>query len=205
MAGRSVKRSPPDRRLVLLMPLAAWTVHQVRYLAAYGSGAPRQLADQGHAYLDLVMPVILVLASLAFGAFVLRFARAWSREGNQHSATGSTSRLWVTIAAGLVAIYTGQELLEGVLASGHAPGLAGVLGNGGWWALPAAVMVAGLLAFAVRGARVVEALLGRRVSRRRRISVAPMLPMPLSAALSPAAPLARRGAGRAPPAAFAVS
>lgn len=205
MAGRSVKRSPPDRRLVLLMPLAAWTVHQLRYLVAYGSGGPRQLAEQGHGYLDLVMPVILVLASLAFGSFVLRFARAWSHGFGDRAAARSTRRLWITIATGLVVIYTGQELLEGVLASGHAPGLAGVLGHGGWWALPAALVVGGLLAFAVRGARVVEALLGRRVPRRRRISVAPMLPMPLSAALSPAAPLARRGAGRAPPAALAVS
>ncbi len=73
-------------------------------------------------------------------------------------------RLWLLAAAALVAVYTGQELLEGVLTTGHPEGLRGAFGDGGLWALPAAAGVGLLLAAALRGGRrVVAAVAAARI------------------------------------------
>jgi hypothetical protein len=65
-------------------------------------------------------------------------------------------RLWPVAAAGLIAMYAGQELLEGALSSGHPDGVAGVFGAGGWVALPLAVVLGGVVALAVGVARTLE-------------------------------------------------
>jgi hypothetical protein len=53
----------------------------------------------------------------------------------------------------LVAIYVSQEFLEGLFATGHPAGLAGIFGYGGWWSVPAAVCVGLVLAAVFHGAR----------------------------------------------------
>jgi hypothetical protein len=188
--------------LVLLMPLAAWSVHQLRYFLTYGTGAARELSDQGHSYLTFLMPAIAGLAALAFGGFLVRLMRAWRHGQVEESREYGTYRLWAVAAAGLLSIYVGQELLEGMLATGHAPGLAGVFGQGGWWAVPAALAVGALVALGLRGARVMESLLARSRSRARGRTPVPSPRIPVSAVLLLPAPLARRGAGRAPPSAI---
>ncbi len=66
----------------------------------------------------------------------------------------------------LAAIYSGQELLEGMLTAGHPPGVEGVLGHGGWLMVPLSVAVGGLLALLLRGAQAVLALVrGVRAAR----------------------------------------
>ena len=97
----------------------------------------------------------------------------------------------------LVAVYTAQELIEGALASGHPPGLEGVVGAGGWAALPIAAVLGVGVALLLHGA---EALLERAAARaRHRRGAAPREWLPIVRLLPCRAGLARRLAGRAPP------
>jgi hypothetical protein len=144
-------------------PLGVLGVHHLRYLLAYGADADAQLASQGHAYLGPLSTVLVVLAACAVGGFVGRLAEAWS-EGASVPPVRSFARVWVVAAAGLLAVYAGQEMLEGALAAGHPSGLAGAFGGGGLWAVPAAMAVAGVLAAVLRGERrAVEAIVSARL------------------------------------------
>jgi hypothetical protein len=197
-----MRRPPRSVQILLLMPLAAWSVHQLRYLLAYGPTAGRELSAQGHAYLSLLVPVFAGLAAMALGAAVLRLRAAWQGGGRAAAPRLGIARLWAVAAAGLLTIYIGQELLEGALATGHAAGIAGVFADGGWLAAPAAMLAGGLIAALLRGAGAVEVLVcayARRRAMRPRRLVKRAAPSPV--ALPPQAPLARLGAGRAPPAA----
>jgi len=209
---RLLGAQPPAARGAALMPAAALVVHQLRYELAFGADAPRALARQGHAYLSSLTPWIVLLAALALGASLGALAQRWGRGegGVRRTPRHAGVRMWLLASGGLVAIFAVQELLEGCFAGGHAAGVAAVVGEGGWWALPCALLVGGLLTLALRaGARVERALaelaplrLGMRPAPRtalRRIlrPAAPALPAP--------APLARAAAGRAPPRAPAAS
>jgi hypothetical protein len=61
-------------------------------------------------------------------------------------------RTWLAAGASLSAIYVAQEITEGMLSDGHPPGLAGVVGSGGWTAFLLAFAVGAVIAFALRGA-----------------------------------------------------
>ena len=189
-------------RGVALVPAAALLVHQLRYVLAYGGGADQALSEQGHAYLSSVTPWVVFICAAALGAFLGRLARAWRLgEAEEHSAASPLVLVWLTAAAALMALYTGQELLEGLLASGHPPGLIGVFGDGGWWAIPAALFVGGLITLALRGARVairfVVALRAKAPVLTRRRSFASRAPGSLL--LAPLQPMAAAAPGRAPP------
>src|SRR5476651_2640718 len=69
----------------LLLPVAAYVVHQLRYKLAYGSQANQMLAAQGHSYLDSLAPWLVLMLGLAFGAFLLRVARAFALRGDDRS------------------------------------------------------------------------------------------------------------------------
>jgi hypothetical protein len=109
--------------------------------------------------------------------------------------------LWIVCAGCLIAIYVVQELLEGLLATGHPLGFAGVFGYGGWWAVPAALCVGLVLAAIFHGARwVLDEVAQRRCSPtrnpvRRRIAQ----PRRRDATLPRLAPLAEGWSGRGPP------
>ena len=62
-------------------------------------------------------------------------------------------RLWPLASAGLLAIFTAQELVEGLRNGGHPAGVHGVVGHGGWIAVPLAIVLAGLVAGAAVVAR----------------------------------------------------
>jgi hypothetical protein len=212
-----------DRRALrgaALMPAAALALHQLRYRLAFGARAPHELAAQGHAYLSTLAPWIALLAALGAGAALGRLARRWAAGGGGRAlggaqarggrSCGAVVRLWLLASAALLAIYCGQELLEGVFAAGHRAGLAGVLGAGGWWALPLALAAGGLLALALHWERAAErALDARRPPLRLRIcarlaGLAPLV-TPASPLLPAPAPLARAAASRAPPRAPAAA
>jgi hypothetical protein len=177
-------------------------VHQGRYLIGYGDHAGEAEAAQGHAYLsDAVVPAVEVLLALCAGALVLAFVRAM-RGLDPEPRPVAFAPAWLRATLALQAVYTTQELAEGWLSEGHPPGVAGVLGHGGWTAFAVAVAVGALIALLVRGA--VAAV--RWAARRRPSSPAPSAAPALKAALPDAplltalAPLARGHAGRAPPA-----
>ncbi len=186
-------------RAAALLPLAALGVHDLRYRLAYGGDAGHELARQGHAYLGIAKPLVGVLCARAAAEMVARLARAW-RIGEAAEQNWSRSRLWALATAALVAVFFGQELLEGAIFSGHPAGLAGVLGAGGWLALPLSVAAAGLLTLLLAGARAVAHVLA---ARRRRMTARGALAgtrkLPVAVAARRPAPLASAAAGRAPP------
>jgi len=186
------------------MPLAALAVHELRYLLAFGGQAGQELGAQGHAYLTSVTPTIVLVAALAFGCFVARFARAWQGEGTvEDPPSHPLLRVWLLSATGLLLIYICQETLEGFFATGHPEGLAGVFGDGGWWSGPAALFVGALIALLLRSADAAISFVAHVRGHRRELA----LPRPAQRRARPplvllprVSPLARSLAGRGPPA-----
>ena len=183
-------------RLASLLAAGALAVHELRYALAYGDHAGHEAAAQGHAYLSLVVPVVLVAALFAAAHALLRFA------GPPQSGDGGRRllRLWLTSALILAAAYCAQELLEGSLAAGHPAGIAGVLGHGGWIGLASAPFAGGLVALAVRGAAVAAEPHAPAARWRPRPTAAPVLASPRPIFHASPDPLARFLAGRGPPA-----
>jgi len=183
---------PATLRGAALLPAAALAVHQLRYALAHGDGAGQALAAEGHAYLSSAAPWLVLLATLSLGASLGRLAQRWSAHPTQ--TPRSTARVWLLASLALVATYAGQELIEGALAPGHAAGLAGVFGAGGWWALPVSVALGGLLALVLRGTEAVAADFGAlrlpatSLRRSRRASCAPARPSSPPALPSPRRP-----------------
>ena len=188
-------------RGIALLPLGALAVHQGRYYAAFGGHADLKLAEQGHAYLGSVALVASLLVAAVAGDVAVRLARAW--RAGAHAADSpdfGTLKAWATVTCALVAIFIGQELLEGLLTTGHPGGIAGVLGAGGWFAVPIAAAVGGLIALALRGAQLAIALLAAVGARRRRRQSSRSERPVACGSRRRRAPLADRLAGRAPPA-----
>jgi len=181
------------------MPAAVLAVHQLRYQLAYGEHADSQLAAQGHAYLGALTPLAAMLVAIAAGVFIAALARA-RREGEAGERGRPFLLVWLLAAGALLGIYALQELAEGMLVAGHAPGLHGVFGDGGLWAVPLAAAFGAVVALALRVAEVAKrwvAGLGRDEAPTARRPRRALRPAPV---FTPAlAPLALAAAGRAPP------
>ncbi len=137
-------------RAAALLPAAALTVHQLRFELAYGDHAEGKLASEGHAYLSAFTPLAAMLVAVAAGLFLARFARARRSGDRQGGGHFGFLRMWLAVAAALVLIYSGQELLEGFLSSGHPEGMVGIFGGGGWWAIPLALLAGAVVALLLR-------------------------------------------------------
>jgi hypothetical protein len=186
-------------RVALLWP-AAFAVHQLRYLLAYGQGASLELERTGHSYLHSVAPWLIGLIALAVGVFLRALGRALARQTTATRFALSFAGLWLVCAAALVAIFAGQEFLEGVFALGHPAGVAGIFGYGGWWAIPAALCVGLVLAAVFHGARWVVARVAGRSRRSGTRGPCPPSHRPSLAVLSHAtAPLLDGRSSRGPP------
>lgn len=178
-----------------LLSAGAFGVHQVRYGLAYGGDAGTALGASGHGYLAFAEP--LVGLALAFG-----LAHAvWRIAGGGGTRATSRSRLAILLGLTLLLVYTGQELVEGELAAGHAAGVAGVLGSGGWIAVPVALAMGGVLSLAVclvdAAAEAVAS--GAVVSLPRPTSPTESSDETAVVVLPRPSPIARHLAGRAPP------
>jgi hypothetical protein len=137
---------------VALLPPAAYAVHQLRYLLAYGGRASTMLRATGHSYLHSVVPWLVALIALAVGSLLYRAGRACATRAAPRSRHVSFGALWALCALALITIFACQETLEGIFATGHPGGWSAVFGDGGWWAVPMAVVIGLVLAFAFRGA-----------------------------------------------------
>jgi hypothetical protein len=182
-----------------LMPAAAFAVHQLRYWLAFGNRAGLMLQKQGHSYLHSVVPWIVLLIAVSAGIVLRALGRACTGRGSLPRYTLSFTALWLLCAACLVAIYTCQELLEGLFATGHPAGLVGIFGYGGWWSIPAALAVGLVLAAMFHGFQWVL----RQVGERRLIRV-PARPSVIARAprrvlIPRLAPLANGWSDRGPP------
>lgn len=184
-----------------LLPPAALAVHQLRYLAAYGNGTGAELQHTGHSYLHSVVPWIVLLLALAAGGFLRSLGRAMSGRTSLARYTTSFAWLWLACAVCLIAIFACQETLEGLFATGHPGGLAGVFGYGGWWSIPAALCVGLVLAACLHGARWVLEEVTRRLGGRRAAWAPPRLAVTRvrAAAVLPAVPLVGGWSDRGPP------
>jgi hypothetical protein len=139
-------------RLAALLAVASFGVHQLRFVLAYGSGASRQLAHQGHAYLSVLAPLLVGVLMLA----VAEFAGGLTRRRSDRIVPGVGRLTWVA-SLSLLCVYCLQELVEGMAASGHPDGLGGIFGGGGWIAIPLAVAAGIFVALLMRGAAAIEA------------------------------------------------
>jgi hypothetical protein len=182
------------------VPAAAFVVHQLRYLLAYGGSAGVALQRQGHSYLHSLVPWVVLLLALAIGVFLSGLGRALVKQTSVPRYSFSLLGLWIICSACLVAIYASQESLEALLATGHPGGLAGVLGYGGWWAIPAALCVGFVLAALLHGARwAIAKVASRHRGGRARSGSLPGPLWPLDVSLSRTGPLALGWCGRGPP------
>jgi hypothetical protein len=187
---------------IALFPPAAMAVHELRYLLAYGGAAGAELQRTGHSYLHSVVPWIVVVVALVAGGFLRALGRAFSGQMSVPRYAMSFAGMWLACAVSLVAIFACQEFLEGMFATGHPAGLAGIFGYGGWWAIPAAVCVGLVLAAVLHGARWVLREVARRRARSTALWTGPAVavPRPRDAALVALAPLVGGWSGRGPPA-----
>ncbi len=148
-----------------------------------------------------MVPWIVLLIALAVGVFMRAFGRALGGQFSLPRYTLSFAALWLTCSACLVAIYVSQELLEGLLETGHPGGLAGIFGYGGWWSVPAALGVGLVLAAAFHGVRWVLREVAQRnarvveVAARRAVALRP----PRDVVVACLTPLADGWSGRGPP------
>ena len=185
-----------------LLPVAVLTVHQLRYVLAFGSHYERELSSRGDSYIGWLTPACVLLLALVLGALVGRVAEAW-RTGVAGRPQRLTWRaLWCALTLTLVVCFCVQEWLEILLEPSHAGTLTGIFAAGGWTALPAAVAVAALLVTLVRGAQVAFAAIARWSRGRRRRLRGGAIARPRGRCLrttAPITPLARCCAGRAPP------
>lgn len=142
--------------MVALLGAGAFAVHQLRFLLAFGQGSSGRLAAEGHAYLVPVAPLVVLLLLAAFVQLLASAVRGAAAPAIR------VRRLWAGAAAALFAVYCAQELVEGMIASGHPGGLAAILGGGGWLALPLSVAFGLVIALLMRGAAAATAGLAAR-------------------------------------------
>jgi hypothetical protein len=195
----------PRLRAGALMPAAVLTVHQLRYLFAFGGGTGQELEKEGHQYLSALAAPIAMSVAILVGLFLARLAGAW-RDGADEDGAPRRGflRLALTIGVALLNLYSCQELLEGMLSSGHPGGFDGVFGDGGWWAVPLSLACGLVIAGALRGARAAIRWAAARHRRPRASFGRPApAPRPRRLALPRPVPLAGAAAGRAPPLALA--
>lgn len=199
--GRLIDRFVPLRfRAAALMPAAVLTVHQLRFQLAFGDRADSRLAAEGHSYLTALAPLAAMLVAIVAGVFIAGVARAWRDGAGEGRSAPSLVRVWLAAALALLAIYSAQELAEGVLASGHPGGLEGVFGQGGLWALPLSLLLGAVVALILGlGSAAIKWVAARRAAHRRRAARPRASRRPPEVLLTPAAPLAALAAGRAPP------
>jgi hypothetical protein len=172
-------RFTPTARIAAVLALGALGLHELRYLVAFGGQAGEELARAGHDYLALIAPALLAL-SLSFGAAAILMP-ALLGEGPGRRAPFAAR--WLALSAAMVVVFCAQELAEGALAPGHAAGLAGVFGSGGWLALPLALALGAPGAVLLGGLRRAGELVAR--------ALAP--PLPGAPAAPPAGPSADPG------------
>jgi hypothetical protein len=172
------------------MAVAAFALHQLRYLLAPGG-----TVDQSeHAYVPLVAGAVVLLFAFAAGELAHGVARA--RDDGAAEGEPPPFRItWLVASGGLLAIFTAQELTEVLLAGGA---LVDPFAAGGLWALPLSLVLGALVALALSWAGRAVLAAARRHLRRRRRSLA--VPRPAWRPPRPASSvLARHLAGRAPP------
>jgi len=179
-------------RLASILAVGAFGLHQLRYLIAVGGSS----AVEGHRYMSDLLPPLAVLVLAGVLATLIR-----GTEGAAPERMPLLRRIPV-FAAALLAIFVGQELLEGLMASGHPAGPGAVFADGGWIAAPLALVIGAMAAVLARALEGVERAIAVIHSERPRHSRAPAVrgrALPARALSLASAPLAFGLARRPPP------
>lgn len=200
-ARRGVRSRLAGHASVALLAPAAFAVHQLRYMLAFGGHAGIELQRTGHSYLHSVVPWLVLLTALAVGGFLRALGRAFAGQTSPARFTLSLAAMWLACSVALVAIFACQEFLEGLFAAGHPAGLVGIFGYGGWWSIPAAVCVGLVLAAVLHGARWLVREVARRRARPYLVGLGPVprVGRPRDAVLVRPTPLVSGWSGRGPP------
>ncbi|MGE4425138.1 MAG: hypothetical protein AB7G37_01645 [Solirubrobacteraceae bacterium] len=130
-----------------LLPAGSFAVHHLRYHLGSLSGSSAT-HHHGHAELSVMAPIATVLL---LGWITHVVMTALRPAVSLRRIRFRTLWLWASLA--LLAIYGGQETIEGLLMSGHPDGPAGAFGGSGWLAVPLSVAVGALCAGGVQQAR----------------------------------------------------
>lgn len=188
----------PTVRLAAVIAVAALVLHELRYLIGFGDHAGEALAARGHAYLPFAGGVAGLLLALAGAQLLVAIDRA--RRTARGERAPSFARLWLALAAVLLAVYSGQELLEALLSRGQHLGPAVPFAEGGWSAIPLALVLGAASALLLTGASraVMTAARRARPVRLRPLRGGPR--RPVAPTRAPCHVMARHLAGRAPPA-----
>jgi hypothetical protein len=184
------------------LPAAAFAVHQLRYMLAFGNQAGIELQRTGHSYLHSTVPWIVLLLGLAVGGFLRSLGKAVAGHTSLPRYSLSLLGMWFACAAGLLAVFVCQETLEGLFITGHPSGFAGVFGYGGWWAVPVAVGIGLVLAAWFHGARWVLREVAQRRAAAARLIAAPAaiaVLAPESVGRPTGEPVIAGASGRGPP------
>jgi hypothetical protein len=183
---------PVTWRSLALLAAAALALHELRYEIA------PQAHEARHGYLSWVTPIVATLVALGAGAYVLALARAREAKGPVSAVPPARfAALWPAASIALAAMYGVQELVEGVLAAGHAAGAAAAVAHGGWVGFLLAPALGALVAVLLRGADAVLARVARGAPEHG--FAAPPPGRPEASVFLALDPLARNLAGRGPP------
>lgn len=195
--GSELRRVARCRWRMVVFPASVFAVHQLSYLLAYGSDAGTELSAHGDHYVAAAM-VAVALAALSLVPGLVRLLGAWRGRTRPAMSSVPLWLAWLGWTLALVAGFCALEGLEIVLEPHHVGGVVGVLGNDGWWALPAAAFVGAVMTLLLRGGRALLAIVTHsRGSRRVRTASVrhPSRPARASRRL----PMASCAPGRAPP------
>jgi hypothetical protein len=150
---RSLRSRAASFPAVALFALAAFGLHQLRYVLA-GAGGSAAAVEQSHEYLGVALPVI---ASIAVAVVASALTAAAIKHLHQ-PARGPVRvpLLSLAYAVALVALFAVQELGEAVLSAERAGGVEAIAGHGGWVVLPLAAAFGVLLALVLDALAVVQ-------------------------------------------------
>lgn len=184
-----MRRIPVTFRALMLVPLFAAGVDQLRVAAFCSSGTQSCLEAAGGGLMGPLGLVVLALYAAGLALAVGRVARV----------EPSLGRLWMIASTGLLAVLGGHAALADALGQGAATG-------GGWLQLLPLILAAGaLLALALRAAPAALRLLRRLRPRapRPRVAIQRVRRARPVAAAAYSRVAALTAAGRAPPSTIA--
>jgi hypothetical protein len=193
---RSALRTAHGLRLVAILAVGAFALHQLRYLIAFADSSSTELAEQGHGYLADLLGPLAVLVLAASLATLVRGTEGASTTG------GRLGRRIAIFAVALLAIHVGQESLEVILTVGQPTGVTAALAGGGWIALPLALGIGALAALLLRALEAAEHAIAVAHLKRPIRSRAPAVrgrALPARRRSLPSVPLAFGLARRPPP------
>lgn len=155
-------------RMATLIALGSWIVHQVRATVMLGDTSTAHALAHAQQHAELVGPMLVWINAIAAASWALSLRRDQAVTTRRVSFRGT----WIRTSLVLLFIFFTQETLEGLLAPGHPPILAGTIGGGGWIVIPLALAVGALIALAVRGGRAIRVAIVRARQRKSRRAVA---------------------------------